>query len=428
MKQFKTVLKFEYFSYIKNKTFMAITLLFAVIIIIGMNAPRIADLIDSIRSNEAEYTEDGQPIISRDRSTAAIYDPLGHFTDETLNGFFPSYNFERLSSFDVVELESSVSDGTFEFALSVNGLEYTLVQTSGGMFDFALLAVPGMVSHVYVYNLYNTFGLTDYQINQINFAHAVGTYHLVGRDLAQTFWVGYVMLILLFMTIQFYGQFVMTSVVTEKSSKAMELLITSVKPVHLMFGKVIGSGLAGLTQLVIFLASAVVIFQLTSSQWYDFSPMIYSLLGLSLNFEILAFALIFFVLGFFIFAFLFGAFGSTVSRLEDAQKVIMAPMLLFMASFFIAMFVGMNAPESTFYIAASYIPFLSPLVMFMRICLVGVGYGYGLSFIEVGIAIAINIVSIILIGILCAKIYRAGVLMYGKPLSVIEIFKQLIKA
>ena len=428
MKQLKTVLKFEYNSYIKNKAFIVITLLFAAVIIIGMNAPGIVDLVDSMRSSGTVYYEDGQPVISGVGRDAAIYDPLEHFSNELLRGFFPNYNFERLNSFDIEHLESRVADGTFEFALAVNGIEYTLVQTSGGMFDFTLLAVPGMVRNVYIENLYSEFGLVNEQIERIHFANPSGTYVLVGRDMAQTFWVGYVMLILLFMTIQFYGQFVMTSVVTEKSSKAMELLITSVKPVHLMFGKVLGSGLAGLTQLVVFLVSAVVIFQLTSSQWYEFSPMVYSLLGMSLNFEILAFALIFFLLGFFMFSFLFAGFGSTVSRLEDAQKVAMAPLLLFMASFFIAMFVGMSAPESTFYVVASFVPFLSPLVMFMRICLVGVGYGYGLSMIEVIIAIVINIVSIVAVGVLCAKIYRAGVLMYGKPMSIIEIFKQLIKA
>ena len=423
LKQFKTVLKFEYNSYIKNKAFIVITLLFAAVIIIGMNAPHIVDFVDSIRSGDAVYYEDGQPIISGTRRTAAIHDPLGHFDDELLSGFFPNYSFARYASFDVDAFEAKVADGQYEFALSVGGLEYILVQESSGMFDFSLLNVPGMVRHVYVDNLYREFGLDDAQINRIhNETNPVPHNVFVGRDLMQTFWVGYVMLLLLYMTIQFYGQFVMTSVITEKSSKAMELLITSVKPVHLMFGKVLGSGLAGLTQLVIFLASAVAIFQLTSSQWYEFSPAVYSVLGLSLNFEILAFALIFFILGFFIFAFLFAGFGSTVSRLEDAQKVVMMPLMLFIGSFFLAMFGGMSAPTSTFYVAASFIPFLSPLVMFMRICLVGV------PMIQIVIAIAINIISIIGVGIFCAKIYRAGVLMYGKPMSIAEMFKQLIKA
>jgi len=108
--------------------------------------------------------------------------------------------------------------------------------------------------------------------------------------------------------------------------------------------------------------------------------------------------------------------------LEDASKVVMIPMMLFAASFFIAMFVGQTAPESTFFVVSSFVPFLSPMIMFMRVCLQLAPMH------EIAIAVGINFVSVILVGILCAKIYRAGVLMYGKPPSMIEIFKQMIKA
>jgi len=421
LKQLKTVLQFEYNSYIKNKVFLILTALLAAAVIIGINAPNISNLIDSFRSGDAY--EDGATSPSDEaRDRAIIYDPLGHFTNQILNDFFPNTYFVRPGYFDADTFEEKIASGEYEFALSVRGLDYTLIRSSGGIFDFSLHVVPGMVRHVYQTRAYEEFGLEQDQITRVQDASPRGAYITVGRDLMQTFWVGYVMLILLYMTIQFYGQFVMTSVVTEKSSKAMELLITSVKPIHLMFGKVFGSGLAGLTQLILLLVSAVAMFQLTASQWEEFSPTVAGILGLSLTFDIVAYALIFFVLGFFMFAFLYAGFGSTVSRMEDANKVIMVPMMLFMASFFIAMFGGMNDPESTFYVAASFIPFLSPMVMFMRICLTGV------PMVQILIAIAINVVSVIGVGILCAKIYRAGVLMYGKPMSVIEIFKQLVKA
>jgi ABC-2 type transport system permease protein len=425
LSQLKTVLKFEYNAYIKNKVFIIITVIFASVIILGINAPNIVNLIDSV---SAEASDDGygqqvdQPNVTSFRR-AAIHDPLGDYDAETLNGFMPNFRFTYYDSFDKERFEELVGDGEYVFVLSVHGLDYTVIESGGtGMFDFTVMNIPNMIKLVYQNKMYGEFGLDDEQIMRIHTANPAGTHIFVGRDLMQTFWVGYAMLILLYISVQFYGQFVATSVVTEKSSKTMELLVTSVKPVHLMFGKVLGSGLAGLTQMVVFLVSAFLMFSLTLNQWEDFSPAVAAILSLSLNLEIIVYALLFFVLAFFKFAFLFAAFASVTSRMEDVGKVIMMPLILFIASFFIAMFVGMSAPTSTFYIAASFIPFLSPMVMFMRICLTGV------PVYQILIAVGINAAFIVLIGIMCAKIYRAGVLMYGKPMSLKEIAKQLIKA
>ena len=427
MNQLKTVLKFEYNSYVRTKIFMIITALLVAAVVIAINIPNISNVIDSFRG-DSEYEEGqhaGGYLVTEFTNYAAVYDPEGYFTQETLNRVFPFHALVPLTEFDVYDLKERIVDGEFEFALRIDGRNYEFVERGGGgVFAIPIaMQITELVRFAYQERMAAGFGLESYEFNQISrVTPSRVNHHSALADTGLTFMIGYVMLMLLFISIQFYGQGVMTSVVTEKSSKAMEVLITSVKPLQLMFGKVLGTGLAGLTQLGLFLVAAFVAFQLTMSQWEEFAPFVANIMSMSLTFEFIAFAIIFFILAFFIFAFLFAGFGSTVSRLEDVNKVIMIPYLLFMASFMIAMFGGQMAPDSTFFVVSSFVPFLSPLVMFMR---------YAMQIVpiyQVWIAIGINTVSVIAMGFLCAKIYRAGVLMYGKPPSFMEIIKQLAKA
>jgi ABC-2 type transport system permease protein len=422
LKQLRTVLAFEYGSYIKSKVFIIITAVLTLAIITAINIPNIRNFVDSFSSSEAEG-EGGGGAFAGERKRAAISDPNGQYPSDLVRSFFPEFQFNWREDFsDEDALTAKIESGEYAFAVKIDGLNYTLYEAGIGLYSPLSGRVYNMVETVYRDNLLTEFGLTADEIDEYRMAIPIANIITVGKDMSESFWVGYAMLFLLYLTMTMYGQYVIVSVVTEKSSKTMELLITSVKPVYLMFGKVLGSGLAGLTQLCAVLGAAFVTFKLTEDTWKESMPMVESILGMSLKAETILLALLFFVLGFFIFAFLYAAFGSTVSRMEDANKVIMVPMLLFVASFIVAMIGGMSAPGSAFYITCSYMPFLSPLVMFMRICITEVHYT------EIINAVAINVVSIILAGIICAKIYRAGVLMYGKPMKLVEMVKTLIKA
>lgn len=113
---------------------------------------------------------------------------------------------------------------------------------------------------------------------------------------------------------------VATNVATEKSSRAMEVLITSAKPTSMMFGKVIASCLAGIIQLIAVFGAALLCFNLNKSYWGD-NMIVSSIFDMPPS--LLGFMLIFFVLGFFIYAFLYGAIGSTASKLEDINTSVM---------------------------------------------------------------------------------------------------------
>ncbi|MEY9095891.1 ABC transporter permease [Paenibacillus sp. RC84] len=235
------------------------------------------------------------------------------------------------------------------------------------------------------------------------------------EELGIAFILVYALLFLLYMSVIGYGSMVSTEITAEKSSRVMEILISSGSPLKQMFGKIIGICLMGLLQNVVF--GIVVAVNLTlpwngaalQSMDLDLSLIPYGLLG---------YFLLFYLGGFFIYATIFAAIGSLVSRSEEVQQAVMPVTLLIIIAFMTAMF-GLQNPEAPFVIAMSYVPFFSPLIMFLRI---GLGSP---AWWEITISIAIMLGSIFVLGWLSAKIYRTGVLMYGKRPSWKELRKAM---
>jgi ABC-2 type transport system permease protein len=139
--------------------------------------------------------------------------------------------------------------------------------------------------------------------------------------------------------------------------------------------------------------------------------------------SLLFFMLLFFILGFVIYAFLFGAVGSTVSKLEDINTAVQPLTFLFVAAFMVVMFsLASNNVDTLLMIVCSYVPFTSPMAMFTRIAMSTVPWY------EITISIAILIASVIGVGILSAKIYRVGVLLYGTKPKIGALVKAIRNA
>lgn len=200
----------------------------------------------------------------------------------------------------------------------------------------------------------------------------------------------------------------------------MEVLITSAKPISMMFGKVIASCIAGLVQLGAIFGSALLFYNVNKSHWGD-NMIIDSIFNIPP--ELFAFMLVFFLLGFLIFAFLFGAIASTVSKLEDINTAVQPITFLFIFGFMVVIFsMTSGSVDNVLMKVCSYIPFTSPMAMFTRIAMSTVPWY------EVAISIIILIGSTIGTGILSAKIYRVGVLMYGTAPKIKNIIKAVWKA
>lgn len=211
----------------------------------------------------------------------------------------------------------------------------------------------------------------------------------------------YVLLFAMYMFVLMYGGMISTEVATEKSSRVMEILVSSVPPLQQLFGKILGVALLSLTQFAILFAVGFAALKSSGQELWKF-------LGFDhLPVSTFAYAIIFFLLGYFLYATLFAVLGSLVSRVEDVQQMIMPVMTLVIAAFMIAMF-GLGAPESSFIMATSFIPFFTPMIMFLRVGLLPVPVW------EVAISLALLIATIGLLAFFGSKVYRGGVLMYGK--------------
>ena len=247
-----------------------------------------------------------------------------------------------------------------------------------------------------------------------------GETETLGKDQMENYFYTYIMIFALYMVILLYGQMVATNVAAEKSSRAMEVLITSAKPASMMFGKVLASCLAGLFQLIAVFGSAVVFYAI-NKPYFSGSGIVDSIFNIPP--ELLVYMLIFFVLGFLIYAFLFGAIGSTATKVEDINTSTMPLLFLFIIAFMVVMFSMSSGDVDNMVIrVCSYIPFTSPMAMFTRIAMSTVAWY------EIVLSVVILAGSVIGVGVLSAKIYRVGVLLYGTTPKLGAILKAVWKA
>lgn len=217
------------------------------------------------------------------------------------------------------------------------------------------------------------------------------------------------LVILVFLTVLTYGMWVAVSIVEEKNSRVMELMLSAASPPQLLAGKVVGVGAAGLTQYAAIVGAAVgaILLQgpLERAVFGDAQPGDGPLAGLTPTI-LMAFVL-FFLLGFLLYALLYAAAGSLVSRQEDVQQVALPMIVLALAGYFLASFAA-NSPEATWVAPLSFVPFFSPYLMLVRVVL-GTAQPW-----EVAVSVAFLAVAIALTTWFAARVYRVGVLMYGQ--------------
>jgi len=398
MRQFKTVLKFEYLNFIKSKFFVGITIFFVVICLAFSFFPQISAAFSGTFGGDGE--DAAEP--------AAFYDESGVYTSDLLAAYAPGYAWTKLDSLS--DAESLVENETYTFVAAIDGLDVTIYERgSDAMSSVAASVMTEVVRLVYQAVYLETAGLDAAEVAAVLTAEPMISTVMVGKDVSNSFWVSYVIIFLLYFALIFYGSSVSGSVTVEKTSKAMELLITSASPMSLMFGKVIGTGLAGLTQLGLILLSVGVGFNLNMDAWMEMNPMMGAVLQSSVSMDLILLAIVYFLLSFFSFAFIYAGLASTVSRVEDANSVTIVPTFLLVIVFIVCM-QGMFNPEAFYMHVLSYVPFFSPMIMAMRMCILGVGA------MEVIISIAANVVYILIFGFICSRIYRVGIMLYGnKP-------------
>jgi len=242
---------------------------------------------------------------------------------------------------------------------------------------------------------------------------------------------------LLMMFIIIYGNMVMRSVIEEKTNRIIEIIVSSVKPIQLMMGKVLGTSLAGITQFTIWVLLAGVlamtsfyvlgidIFTVQKSQLETVEqiaqPEIAQLVMDVLNLPILSliiFFLIYFIGGYFLYSSIYAAIGAAVDSETDTQQFMFPVILPLMLGIYVGFFSVIENPHGTVSTIFSMVPLTSPIVMLMRI-------PFGVPWWELAISVALLIITNFIVIWIAAKIYRVGILMYGKKASYKELFKWL---
>jgi len=248
-----------------------------------------------------------------------------------------------------------------------------------------------------------------------------------------------VMGLILYVTLLLYGSQVMNGVIEEKSSRIIEVIISSVKPYQLMLGKIIGVGLVGLTQFVLWIVLTIGLTQVTGkiyasksnsmvelsqgkatedmSKVMQDSPMgeVTKVLESTNIPLILVSFLFYFFVGYLLYSSLFAAIGSAVESATEAQQFTFIVMIPIILSFLLAQY-SMQDPDSTIAFWASMIPFTSPINMMVRL-------PYGVPVWELVLSMGLLVLGFLACSWISARIYRVGILMYGKKITWKELGK-----
>lgn len=403
MKQFLTVFKFELLGQLKNKIAIVITAVIVIGLALVLSYPRF-----NIEPLEDKHLKEVALVNSSSMSDEVLKPAFENaFSKEA------GYNFTFLVPED--ELKTLVLNDEYDAIIEIIGpTSINYVVKTVGLYDYETSIASETLKSLYQYNTLAEMGLSEEEVNQFFSSNIDVNTIVTGKDQTTSFWYTYVIVMILYFVLLIYGQFVATSVAGEKSSRAMEVLITSAKPMNLMFGKVLGSGCAGLIELLIILGSAIGFYKLNEDVITN--DIVSSVFGIPTYVALMT--ILFFILGYFIFAFMYGAAGSLASRTEDISALVMPVMVLFMITFFVAI-IGMNngSVDELYFKVLSFLPTFSSMLMLVRICMGEVATW------EIILSVVIQLISILGLGVLCSRIYRAGILMYGNTPKPKDIWK-----
>lgn len=428
------IIKREYLTRVTKKMFLVTTILLP-ILMFGLIA-LIAYL--TVKS------EDAQKIILLDQS--GVYASLAKNDSR-------SYSIELITDSDVMAVKKRIENGDADvlvhiYPLSESGMpDSVLMYKEGGVGLATKEYISSEIDRLTQIRQMELAGIDKSKIDSINSSTVlVKSYDLKNNKLTNSevaSGIGYMMGFLIYMIIFIYGAGVMRGVMEEKTNRIAEVIISSVKPFELMMGKIIGIAMVGLTQ---FLLWGVLLFVLQTvlfafvpilSDMKDLSAMadptitegvnpmarsegaemIRALMGQ--NWGLILFAFLFYFLGgYLLYAAMFAAVGSMVNEDPQEAQQLTLPITMPIIAGFIIMATTIKSPDSSIAIFGSLFPLTSPIVMLARV-------PYGVPMWQLILSMVFLVLGFVLMTWLSAKIYRTGILMYGKKASWKEIIKWL---
>jgi len=369
------------------------------------------------------------------RRTLGVVDKTGVFAadlksalDDTLPGGERKYRLVDIPPYgrsaDEDELRASILADIYDGVLIVgpDALESNSVKyMARNVTDFQELErIESAVSDVVVSHRLSQEGLDPSRVKQltkhVDLKTLKATKEGAREEKGATFFLTFVLVFFLYMTVLLYGISVMRSILEEKSSRVVEVVLSSVKPFQLMMGKILGTGAVGLVQFTVWAGFGVLAVLLGGSVYSAFGAGEMPLSGVPIS--LFLYFVVYFLLGFFLYATLYAAVGAIATTEQEAQQV-QRPVTILVVIPILLLNLFMRTPDSNLAVAFSLVPFFSPILMFARICIASPPGG------EIALSIGILIASILLSVWVVAKIYRVGILMYGKRATLPEIVKWL---
>ena len=411
MQQFFTVFKYEFKKIVLSKGYLISTGIMAIILAGVFFLPQLISDLKLFQS------DDNTPValIKTDYTKSETL-------VQTIHAALPDYEV-KLTDKSTDEAKQEVINDKAKFFIEANhDLTEVTEYSKIGFSDASIREVQSI--DAIVKNLRQSDLLAEQNLAPAAIAKVLNpdvkiNLETVNKNGAASVIYTFVLIYALYMAITFYGSHVMNSVVTEKTSRAMEVLATSVKPNALLFGKIISTSLAGLIQIAAIIIEAFICVKISSANNPSFPV---NQIISNIPTQILVYMLIFFLLGFLIYSFLYGAFASTVSKIDELSSAIM-PVQIIIVFTFIATMSAINSgnADTPFNVFLSYFPFTAPMMMFTRAIISNV------STLEIILSILVLIVSTYFIGWLSARIYRVGILMYGEKPNFIKLMGAIFK-
>ncbi|MBD3218638.1 MAG: hypothetical protein GF310_10205 [candidate division Zixibacteria bacterium] len=420
MRKMYAVISREYKEIVKKKSFLVGTLLTPLFLFAVIFLPTL--LIDRETKDPIEFT-------FVDTGSGLLLEFREAFVDTLPDGrpmFIIDYMRSSPSKIDELksELSRQVDKGTLNFYVVVpeniiqNGYAERYAKSRGGFADIE--TVRSTISKVVVRER-----LSEFDVPAEEIMAATRDIHLDykqvgpegeergGGEFLTQYLSGLAFVMIIFTSIMGYGQHLMRAVLEEKNTRIMEVLVSSLTPFQLMMGKILGLGAAGITQMVLWGILGWAVFLLAGSSAFV-TGLIENAEALSISF-FLSFAA-FFVLGYFLYATLFALMGSIVSSEKEVQQFVAPITIVLIIPIIMALYIMQN-PDAPWIVAISYIPFLTPTLMILRSSFTFVPAS------EIIIGIVIMVISILILGVITARIFRIGILMYGKRPTLPEIVK-----
>lgn len=427
MNQFFTVFQYELKEYLKNKSFVIITLILAIAGAAILFLPRFIDLSDLTGTggqsqavseiaddNGNTGTEDSSdtPAANDVSGKLCLYDEAGITDMELLKQFFP--NTEWITAKNDQEVRDAVKAENADAGFVVkSGDSYDYYVYNKEMYDSNSAVFEEAMRTFYRIRYCAEHDLDYAQITQMYDTPITVHENILNKDTGSNYWYCYILVILVFMLIVLYGQMIAVSVTSEKSSRAIEVLVTSTTPNSLLFGKVIAGAIGGLVQIGIVLAAILISYQINREQWGGMLDML-----LHIPASVLVTFAFFGIGGYLFYAFLYGAMGALVSKTEDISKSASGLLIIIMAVYMFSL-MQLTNPDGMIMKVLSFLPVSSYSTMFARIAMGTVDTW------EIIVSFLILAVSIVGAGFIGAKLYRMGTLRYGNPIKLRTALKNI---